>query len=124
MVVLGPLVLPRLGLRDGVPSDLRTLVVIPTLLPGQAQIEEQIERLEVYYLANSAGDLRFALLSDWTDAPLESMSEDDELLAVTVEGIARLNRRHGVVSPIFSEAIVRPVEVGVRRPGHRTVRLG
>ena len=95
MAVLGPLVLPRLALRDGVPSDLRTLVVIPALLTGQAQIEEQIEQLEVHYLANSEGDLRFALLSDWMDAPLETMSGDDELLAATVEGIARLNRRHG-----------------------------
>ena len=93
--VLGPLVLPRLALRDGVPSELRTLVVIPTLLTGQAQIEEQIERLEVHYLANSEGDLRFALLSDWTDAPRETMSGDDGLLAATVEGIARLNQRHG-----------------------------
>jgi cyclic beta-1,2-glucan synthetase len=95
MAVLGPLTLPRLALHDGVPSDLRTLVVIPTLLTGQAQIEEQIERLEVHYLANAEGDLRFALLSDWTDAPLERVPGDDALLAAAVEGIARLNRRHG-----------------------------
>ena len=69
MALLGPQALPRLALRDGVPSELRTLVVVPTLLTGQAQIAEQIERLEVHYLANPEGDLRFALLSDWTDAP-------------------------------------------------------
>ena len=93
--LLGPRALPRLALRDGVPADLRTLVVVPTLLTGHAQIAEQIERLEVHYLANPDGDLRFALLSDWTDAPQETMPGDDELLAATVEGIARLNRRHG-----------------------------
>ena len=93
--LLGPQALPRLALRDGVPADLRTLVVVPTLLTGHAQIAEQIERLEVHYLANPEGDLRFALLSDWTDAPLETMPGDDELLAATIEGIARLNRRHG-----------------------------
>ena len=95
MELLGPRVLPRLALRDGVPADLRTLVVVPTLLTGHAQIAEQIERLEVHYLANPDGDLRFALLSDWTDAPQETMPGDDELLAATIEGIARLNRRHG-----------------------------
>jgi len=95
MGLIGPRVLPRLALRDGVPADLRTLVVVPTLLTGQAQIEEQVERLEVHYLANPDGDLSFALLSDWTDAPEESMPGDDELLAATVEGIAQLNRRHG-----------------------------
>ena len=93
--MLGPRALPRLALRDGVPAELRTLIVVPTLLIGQEQIAEQIERLEVHYLANPDGDLRFALLSDWTDAPQESMPEDDELLAATVEGIARLNQRHG-----------------------------
>jgi cyclic beta-1,2-glucan synthetase len=95
MAVLGPQALPRLALRHGVPSDLRTLIVVPTLLTGHAQIAEQIERLEVHSLANADGDLRFALLSDWTDAPLEIMPEDDALLAATAEGIARLNRRHG-----------------------------
>src|SRR3972149_863748 len=93
--LLGPRALPRLALRDGVPADLRTLVVVPTLLIGHDQIAEQVERLEVHYLANSDGDLRFALLSDWTDAPQESMPGDEELLAATVEGIARLNQRHG-----------------------------
>ena len=95
MELLGPRALPRLALRDGVPADLRTLVVVPTLLTGHAQIAEQIERLEVHYLANPDGDLRFALLSDWTDAPQETMPGDDELLVAAIEGIARLNQRHG-----------------------------
>ena len=86
MELLGPRALPRLALRDGVPADLRTLVVVPTLLTGHAQIAEQIERLEVHYLANPDGDLRFALLSDWTDAPQETMPGDDELLAATHRG--------------------------------------
>jgi len=93
--LLGPRVLPRLALRDGVPADLRTLVAVPTLLTEPAQIAEQIERLEVHYLANSDGDLRFALVTDWLDAPQENMPGDDELLASTVDGIAQLNRRYG-----------------------------
>jgi cyclic beta-1,2-glucan synthetase len=95
MELLGPRALPRLALREGVPAELRTLVVVPTLLIGHDQIAEQVERLEVHYLANSDGDLRFALLSDWTDAPGENMPGDEELLAATVDGIALLNRRHG-----------------------------
>ncbi|MGE3539676.1 MAG: glucoamylase family protein [Candidatus Tectimicrobiota bacterium] len=98
VALLGPQALPRLALRDGVPSELRTLVVVPTLLTGQAQIARQIERLEVHYLANAEGDLRFVLLSDWADAPRETMPEDDALLAATVEGIAQLNRCHGPAS--------------------------
>ena len=94
--LLGPRSLPRLELRDGVPEELRTIVVVPTLITSPESIKEQVERLEVHYLANADGNLRFALLSDWVDAPNESMPGDDELLATAVEGIANLNRRHGV----------------------------
>jgi cyclic beta-1,2-glucan synthetase len=93
--LLGPRTLPRLELRDGVPKHLRTIIVIPTLLTSQDAIKEQVERLEIHYLANPDGDLRFALLSDWTDAPSESMPGDDELLAAAVDGISQLNKRHG-----------------------------
>jgi cyclic beta-1,2-glucan glucanotransferase len=90
-----PSVLPRVELPGGVPSALRTLVVVPTLLSGRVEIDEQIERLEVHYLANPDGDLRFAVLSDWTDAPTEHVPGDEELLAAEREAIGRLNRRHG-----------------------------
>jgi len=92
---IGPRVLPRLELRDGVPPELRTLVVVPTLLTGQAEIEEQIAQLEIHYLANTENELRFALLSDWTDAAAETVPGDEELLAAARAGIARLNTRHG-----------------------------
>ena len=90
-----PIALPRLELRDGVPWHLRTMVVVPTLLTDRDEVAEQIERLEVHYLANPDGDLRFALLSDWTDAPAETMAGDEDTLAAAREGIERLNRRHG-----------------------------
>jgi cyclic beta-1,2-glucan synthetase len=92
--LLTPGALPRLELRDGVPPAFRTMIVVPTLLTRPAEVEEQIERLEVHYLANADGDVRFALLSDWTDAPAESVPGDEEILATAREGIARLNRRH------------------------------
>ena len=93
--LLGPRTLPRLEFKDGVPDQSRTIIVVPTLLIKPREIEEQVERLEVHYLANPDGDLRFALLSDWMDAPSETLPGDDELLAVAVDGIARLNKRYG-----------------------------
>ena len=87
--------LPALELRGGIPEHLRTLVAVPTLLTSPEDIEEQIGRLEIHYLASPQGDLHFALLSDWTDAASEHADGDDELLAVAKEGIARLNQRYG-----------------------------
>jgi cyclic beta-1,2-glucan synthetase len=91
----GATILPGLALRDGVPSHLRTLVVVPALLTTRAALEEQIERLEIHYLASPEGELYFALLSDWTDAPTENAAGDEALLAMAGEAIARLNRLHG-----------------------------
>jgi cyclic beta-1,2-glucan synthetase len=89
------ILLPALDLRGGVPESLRTLVAVPMLLTSLKDIEEQVERLEIHYLASPHGDLYFTLLSDWTDAASEYTEGDDELLAAAREGVARLNRRHG-----------------------------
>ena len=94
-ICIGPATLPGLELHDGVPAGLRTIVVVPTLLTTRAELEEQVERLEVHYLASQDGDLRFALLSDWTDSATESAPGDDELLGAAAAAIARLNQRHG-----------------------------
>jgi cyclic beta-1,2-glucan synthetase len=88
-------IIPGLALREGVPAHLRTMIVVPTLLTTRASIAEHIERLEIHYLASPDGELHFAMLSDWTDAPTEQAESDVALLEVAAEGIARLNRLHG-----------------------------
>jgi cyclic beta-1,2-glucan synthetase len=94
----GATILPGLALREGIPPHLRTMVVMPTLLTTRAAIEEHIERLEIHSLASPDGEVCFALLSDWADAPAEHAAEDEALLEIAVQGIASLNRRHGAVS--------------------------
>ena len=96
--LLTPCIPPRLELRSGVSTEFRTLVAVPVLLAGPAEVDELVERLEVHYLANADGDIRFALVSDWPDAPTERMPGDEETLAAAREGIARLNARHGAAA--------------------------
>ena len=91
----GATLLPALELRDGIPSHLRTLVAVPTLLTTPEAIETQIERLEIHHLASPDGNLHFALLSDWADAATEDVEGDQALLAAAAGGVARLNRRYG-----------------------------
>ena len=86
--------LPSLGLAEGVPASLRTMIVIPTLLTNLITIAGQIERLEVHHLGNADGYISFALLSDWTDSRTESVPGDEALLAAAADGIAALNRRY------------------------------
>ncbi len=102
--LVGPRRLPKLELAHGVPEELRTLVAVPMLLTNEADIREVLERLEVHFLGNGDGDVRFALLSDWEDAAQESVPEDEPLLAAAIEGLAELNKRHGLApdgSPRF-----------------------
>lgn len=92
---VGAVPLPALELKDGIPAAQRTLVVIPALLTGEADLLEQIERLEVHHLSGNGGDLSFALLIDGLDADGENIAEDTRLLAVAAAAIDELNRRYG-----------------------------
>jgi cyclic beta-1,2-glucan synthetase len=92
---LGPVTLPGLELRGGVPPQLRALLAMPTMLSSHAAIAAHVERLEVHYLASPGDDLVLALVSDWTDADAPTRDGDDDLLAAARAGIARLNERHG-----------------------------
>jgi cyclic beta-1,2-glucan synthetase len=87
--------LPGLELADGVPTPLRTLVVVPTLLTSEADLIEQIERLEVHHLSGAGGDIAFALLADGLDAASETVPGDAPLIALALETIAGLNLRYG-----------------------------
>ena len=93
--LLGPRGIPRLELKNGVPEEMRTIVVIPTLLAKRSEVQELVAHLEVHYLANPDGCLHYALLSDWPDAPEESLPADDDVLSAAVDGIARLNDLYG-----------------------------
>ncbi len=95
---LGGLPLPGLELRDGIPRDLRTIIVMPTLLADKAEIKRHIERLEVHHLSSSDDNFLFALLSDWRDSATESEESDDALLNEAVSGIAQLNVRYGLTT--------------------------
>jgi cyclic beta-1,2-glucan synthetase len=92
--LLPPRLLPRLDLSDGIPPDLATIVVVPTLLLTPDSIGHQLDALEVIALANQDANLHFALLTDFADAPAAEMPEDAELLDVAARRVRELNERH------------------------------
>jgi cyclic beta-1,2-glucan synthetase len=81
--------LPRMDFSDGIPADMRTLVVTPTMLTSAAGIESLVEALEVRFLANRDDALHFGLLTDVRDAPTETLPAD----AALVESATRGSRR-------------------------------
>ena len=94
--VLPPRILPKLDLGEdgGIPADLRTAVVVPTLLPNLEAVPEALENLETLYLANRGAHLHFALLSDFTDSPVETRADDAKILEAAVAGVRALNERY------------------------------
>ena len=92
---VGASALPGLELTQGIPASHRTLVAVPTLLTTEAELLEQIERLEVHYLSGSEGDVYFALLADSVDAPREVMEGDATLVEIAMGAISALNVQHG-----------------------------
>jgi len=97
---LPPRGLPNLDLRErqDIPPELRTAVVIPTLFPDVAAVEEALGSLEVQFLANRGEHLHFAILSDFTDAVTETVQGDDAIIAAAMEGIRALNSRYSPAS--------------------------
>ncbi|OPL09700.1 MAG: hypothetical protein AVO33_06055, partial [delta proteobacterium ML8_F1] len=90
--------LPKLSLEEGIPEEARTFVVIPTLLHSTAHVQEMMEKLEKYYLANRSNNLYFALLGEFPDARKEFIPEDNELIKRANTAIRNLNSKY---EPVF-----------------------
>jgi len=89
-----PRPLPRLDFSNGIPSDHRTMVVVPCLLQDESELNSLLEALEIRYLGNRDSNLFFALLTDFTDADAEVQPGDNELLEAAYEGITALNKKY------------------------------
>lgn len=94
--VIKPTFLPKLEFSEGIPEDLRTVVVIPTLYNSVNKVKELAESLEVYFLANQDPNLFFAVLGDFTDSVQEHLPDDEELIMGAKEEIRKLNQKYGV----------------------------
>jgi cyclic beta-1,2-glucan synthetase len=86
--------LPRMDFSQGIPTQFRTLAVVPTMLTGAQNIAELIEAMEVRFLANRDDNLHFALLTDFRDAPAETLPEDEALLRLVRKRIEDLNIKY------------------------------
>ncbi|MBF0201394.1 MAG: cyclic beta 1-2 glucan synthetase [Desulfamplus sp.] len=91
-----PRPLPRMDFSTGIPSELRSLVVVPTLLTSIHAIDDLMEAMEVRFLANRDIHLHFGLLTDFYDAAKEHLPEDESLLLQARLGVEALNRKYRI----------------------------
>src|SRR4029079_11509594 len=91
--LIPPRRLPRLEL-DQVPASARTMVIVPTILDSVARVEDLLAHLEVQAIGNLDPHIHFALLSDFPDAPAETLPHDDDILAAARSGLDALNAKY------------------------------
>lgn len=96
-----PNFLPRLNFEQGIPSVYQTMVVIPTLLNDESEIDSLLQQLELHFLRNTDPALFFALLTDYVDAPHQHMPNDDKIMDYAQAGITALNAKYPAQSSPF-----------------------
>ena len=114
-LILLPRALPRLDFSKGIPDRHRTMVVVPTLLSRPHEIDDLLEALEIRYLGNRDPNLFFALLTDFRDAPEQTLPEDDALIAYARAAVEVLNEtyqedRPGIFYLFHRPRVWNPVE--------------
>ena len=86
--------LPKMDFSSGIPASFNTLVIVPTMLASEHNVEDLIEALEVRFLANRDDNLQFGLLTDFRDAQQETLPEDAGLLQLAQARIDQLNQKY------------------------------
>lgn len=91
---LKPAVFPRMELKNGIPEEFSTIVVVPTLLPNTARVKELLSTLECHYLSNREDNLYFALVGGFMDSDQIGSSNDKRIIASALDGVKELNRKY------------------------------
>lgn len=92
--VVKPKLIPKLDLRNGVPKESATFVVIPTIVTKAEKLKEMMKKLEVYYLANKSENIYFALLADVSASSKEEEDFDEEISKLGIKFTNKLNQKY------------------------------
>jgi cyclic beta-1,2-glucan synthetase len=89
-----PTVFVRLELKEGIPDNLRTIVVIPAIISNEKRVAELLETMENHYISNREKNLYFALIGAFKDFGEAKADDDGKILRATFDGIRNLNRKY------------------------------
>ncbi len=109
-LLLPPRSLPRLDFSKGIPDAHRTMVVVPTLLSHQQEVDDLLEDMEIRYLGNRDPNLYFALLTDFRDALESTQPGDDALISYARAALQKLNATYCTDRPCIFYLFHRPRE--------------
>ncbi len=107
-LVMPPRALPRLDFSHGIPDRHRTMVIVPTLLTRPEDVDTLLEAMEIRYLGNRDPNLFFALLTDFADAPEQTLPGDAALLEHARAAVEALNENYRDDRPCIFYLFHRP----------------
>ncbi len=107
-LMLPPRALPRMDFSKGIPESHRTMVIVPTLLTRPQDVDALLEAMEIRYLGNRDPNLFFALLTDFQDAPAQTLPDDTALLARARAAVEALNATYREDRPCIFYLFHRP----------------
>ncbi|MDP2253418.1 MAG: cyclic beta 1-2 glucan synthetase, partial [Thiobacillus sp.] len=107
-LVLPPRALPRMDFSKGIPGSHRTMVIVPTLLTRPEDVDTLLEAMEIRYLGNRDPNLFFALLTDFADAPEQTLPGDAALLDHARAAVETLNETYRDDRPCIFYLFHRP----------------
>jgi cyclic beta-1,2-glucan synthetase len=107
-LTLPPRALPRMDFSRGIPENHRSMVIVPTLLTKLQDVDDLLEAMEIRYLGNRDPNLFFALLTDFRDAPEQTLPDDAALLDHARAAVEALNASYREDRPCIFYLFHRP----------------
>ncbi len=87
--------LPKVDFSRGVPAESTSMVVVPTLLLSESQVQELFDELEARYLSNEDLNIHFCLLTDLPDSSTQPPADENHpLVQKAIAHIGILNAKY------------------------------
>ena len=101
--IVKPKLIPKMDFLNGIDEENSTMVVIPTIVKSKEKVQELMEKLEVFYLANKSENLYFCLLGDCSESENEEEDFDKEVIEEGKKQVEILNTKYpNEKIPIFN----------------------
>ena len=101
--IVKPKLIPKIDFSKGIDKEHSTFVVIPTILKNKEKVQDMMESIEKYYLANKSENIYFALLGDCSQSSLKQEKFDEEVIQEGKKQVEKLNQKYKNEDfPIFS----------------------
>ena len=92
--IIKPKIIPKMDFYNGIPKEYSTFIIIPTILKSKEKVEELMNKLEIYYLANKSENLYFALLGDCSSGKNKEEKYDKEVIEEGIRQVKILNEKY------------------------------